>query len=116
MEEAASFYKIPPERVLVVCDDISLAPGVLRLRKKGSAGGHNGLKSIIYMLNSDQFPRIKMGVGKKPHPDYDLAAWVLGHFSPEDARLMDDAAQRAADAVEMILKDGFEKAQNQYSK
>lgn len=114
--EAASFYKIPPERVLVVCDDISLAPGVLRLRKKGSAGGHNGLKSIIQELGTDQFPRIKMGVGAKPHPDYDLIAWVLGHFSPEDSKLMDDAAKRAADAVEMILSQGFEKAQNQYSK
>lgn len=116
VEEAASFYKIPPERVLVVCDDISLAPGVLRLRKKGSAGGHNGLKSIIHELGSDQFPRIKMGVGTKPHPDYDLAAWVLGRFSPEDGKLMDDAAQRAADAVEMILAEGFERAQNKYSK
>lgn len=116
VQEAASFYKIAPEHILVVCDDISLAPGVLRLRKKGSAGGHNGLKSIIQQLGTDQFPRIKMGVGQKPHPDYDLAAWVLGHFSPEDSKLMDGAAQRAAEAVEMILSQGFDKAQNQYSK
>lgn len=116
VQEAASFYKIPAEHVLVVCDDISLAPGVLRLRKKGSAGGHNGLKSIIQQLGTDQFPRIKMGVGQKPHPDYDLAAWVLGHFSPEDSKLMDDAAKRAVDAVEVILSQGFEKAQNQFSK
>lgn len=116
VQEAAHFYKIPPERILVVCDDVSLHPGVLRLRKKGSAGGHNGLKSIIYLLNSDQFPRIKMGVGGKPHPDYDMADWVLGHFSPEDAKVMDEAAERCADAIEMLLRDGFDKAQNQFSK
>jgi PTH1 family peptidyl-tRNA hydrolase len=116
VQEAAAFYKIPPERILVVCDDVSLNPGVLRLRKKGSAGGHNGLKNIIYLLNSDQFPRIKMGVGGKPHPDYDMAAWVLGHFSPDDAKVMDEAAKRAADAVEMVIRDGFDKAQNQFSK
>lgn len=116
VQEAAGFYKIPPERILVVCDDVSLAPGVLRLRKKGSAGGHNGLKSIIYLMNSDQFPRIKMGVGNKPHPDYDMADWVLGHFSQEDAKVMDEAAERCADAVESVLKDGFDKAQNQFSK
>lgn len=114
--EAARFYKIPADHVLVICDDISLKPGVIRLRKKGSAGGHNGLKSIIQELGTDQFPRIKMGVGAKPHPDYDLAAWVLGKFSPEDSKLMDDAAVRAVDAAEMILKDGFDKAQNKFSK
>lgn len=114
--EAARFYKIPADHILVVCDDISLKPGVIRLRKKGSAGGHNGLKSIIQQLGTDQFPRIKMGVGAKPHPDYDLAAWVLGKFPAEDAKLMDDAAVRAVNAAEMILKDGFDKAQNQFSK
>ncbi|MCD8050439.1 MAG: aminoacyl-tRNA hydrolase [Clostridiales bacterium] len=116
VEEAAHFYKIEPDHILVVCDDVSLPTGTLRLRKKGSAGGHNGLKSIIEELGTDQFPRIKMGVGQKPHPDYDLAAWVLGKFSPEDAKLMDAAAQRAAEAVEMVLEQGFEKAQNRYSK
>ncbi len=116
VEEAAHFYKIQPDHILVVCDDVSLPTGTLRLRKKGSAGGHNGLKSIIEELGTDQFPRIKMGVGQKSHPDYDLAAWVLGKFSPEDAKRMDDAAQRAADAVEMVLEQGFEKAQNRYSK
>ena len=116
VQEASHFYKVPLERILVVCDDVSLAPGVLRLRKKGSAGGHNGLKSIIYLLNSDQFPRIKMGVGGKPHPDYDMADWVLGRFSPEDAKIMDEAAQRCADAVESVLQDGFDKAQNKFSK
>lgn len=116
VQEAANFYKIPTDHILVVCDDVSLDVGKLRLRRKGSAGGHNGLKNIIYLLNSDQFPRIKMGVGVKPHPDYDLAAWVLGHFSPEDSKLMDDAAARAADAIEVILTKGFDKASNQFSK
>ena len=86
VREAAAFYKIPPERVLVVCDDISLPVGKLRLRRHGSAGGHNGLKSIIGQLHSDQFPRLKIGVSAKPHPDYDLANWVLGHFSPRTPR------------------------------
>ena len=83
VREAASFYKIPPERVLVIYDDISLEPGRVRLRKKGSDGGHNGIKSIIEHLGSDAFPRVKIGVGAKPHKDYDLADWVLGTPSPE---------------------------------
>lgn len=80
VRQAASFYKIPPERILVVFDDISLPCGRLRIRRKGSDGGHNGIKSIIYHLNSDAFPRVKLGVGEKPHPDYDLADWVLSQF------------------------------------
>lgn len=116
VQEAAHFYKLPPERILVVCDDVSLPLGTLRLRKKGSAGGHNGLKSIIYLLNSDQFPRVKMGVGGKPHPDYDMADWVLGHFTPEEAKAMDEAAERCAEAVECVLRDGFDRAQNRFSK
>lgn len=114
--EAAQFYKLPPEQVLVVCDDVSLDTGVLRLRRKGSAGGHNGLKSIIEELGSDQFPRIKMGVGKKPHPDYDLADWVLGRFTPDEAKQMDEAAHRAADAIEVLLAEGFDRASNRFSK
>ena len=78
--EAMSFYKIPPERTIIVYDDISLEPGKLRIRRKGSDGGHNGIKNIIYLSGKDTFPRIKMGVGAKPHPDYSLADWVLGHF------------------------------------
>ena len=84
--EAAQFYRVPPERVMVVCDDISLPVGKLRLRAGGSAGGHNGLRSLIAQLHSDRFPRLKIGVGAKPHPDYDLAAWVLGKFQGEDAK------------------------------
>ena len=78
VREAAAFYKIPVERILVIYDDISLDPGRVRIRKKGSDGGHNGIKSIIAQMNSDAFPRVKIGVGAKPHKDYDLADWVLG--------------------------------------
>ena len=115
VREAAAFYKIPPERVLVICDDISLPVGKLRLRRHGSAGGHNGLKSVISQLHSDQFPRLKMGVGQKPHPDYDLADWVLGHFSPEDAKTMDEAAERACDAIELLLSEGMDRAMAKFN-
>ena len=98
--QAARFYKVPPERVLVVCDDTALPPGKLRIRRNGSAGGHNGLKNIIQHLGTDQFPRVKIGVGQKPHPDYDLADWVLGHFQGEDRKVMNEAVKKAADAVE----------------
>ena len=84
VRQAVDFYKIPPERVLVVSDDTALAVGRLRIRKGGSAGGHNGLKNIIQHLGTDQFPRVRVGVGEKPHPDYDMADWVLGKFQGED--------------------------------
>ena len=113
--EAARFYKLPPERVLVISDDVDLPPGRLRIRKGGSAGGHNGLKSVIQHLGSEQFPRLKVGVGGKPHPDYDLADWVLGRLQGEDKKLMDEAVKRAADAVECFLKDGADKAMNRYN-
>lgn len=113
---AADFYKIPPDHVLVVCDDVTAQPGHIRLRRKGSAGGHNGLKSIIQQLGTDQFPRIKLGVGAKPHPDYDLADWVLGKFSPPDSKRMDEAVQQTAQAIEVLLREGFDKASNRFSK
>ena len=112
---AAQFYKIPPERVLVVSDDVSLPVGKLRIRKNGSAGGHNGLRSIIAQLGSDQFPRLKIGVGEKPHPDYDLADWVLGKFQGEDKKAIDAAVKKAADAVECILAKGIPEAMNRYN-
>ena len=93
-------------------DDISLEPGRLRIRRKGSDGGHNGLKSIIYQLNSDAFPRVKIGVGAKPHPDYDLVDWVLGTFSDEDKKLIFDALTRAADSLELIVSGDYERAMN----
>ena len=113
--EAARFYKIPPERVLVISDDVSLPVGRLRIRKGGSAGGHNGLKSIIQHLGTDQFPRLRVGVGQKPHPDYDLADWVLGKFQGEDKKAMDAAIQRAADGVECLLKEGLDRAMNRFN-
>ncbi len=113
--EAAKFYKVPPERVLVVSDDVSLPTGKLRIRAKGSAGGHNGLKSIIQHLGTDAFPRVKIGVGAPPHPDYDMADWVLGRFTGKDAQDMDAACARAWEAVEAVITQGTEKAMSQYN-
>ena len=115
VRQAADFYKVPAERVLVVSDDVSLPVGKLRIRLKGSAGGHNGLKSIIAHLGSESFPRLKIGVGEKPHPDYDLADWVLGKFAGEDKKAIDAAIKRAADAVEAIIRDGAEKAMGKFT-
>lgn len=112
---AADFYKVPPEHILVVSDDTALAVGRLRIRKGGSAGGHNGLKNIIQQLGTDQFPRLRVGVGEKPHPDYDLADWVLGRFTGEDKKAIDASVRRAADAVECILKDGLDRAMNKFN-
>ena len=113
--EAARFYKIPPDHVLVISDDVSLPAGRLRIRTGGSAGGHNGLKSIIQHLGSDQFPRLKVGVGDKPHPDYDMADWVLGKPQGEDKKALDAAVKRAADAIECLLRDGPQKAMNRFN-
>ena len=112
---AADFYKIPPERILVVSDDTALPAGRLRIRKGGSAGGHNGLKSIIQHLGTDQFPRLRVGVGEKPHPDYDMADWVLGRFTGEDRTRMDQAVERAADAIECILKEGLDRGMSRFN-
>ena len=112
---AADFYKIPPDHVLVVSDDTALAVGKLRIRKGGSAGGHNGLKSIIQHLGTDQFPRLRVGVGEKPHPDYDMADWVLGHFQGEDKKAIDASVKRAADAIECLLKEGPDRAMNKFN-
>ena len=113
--DAVRFYKLTPDRVLVISDDVDLPLGKLRLRAGGSAGGHNGLKSIIRHLGDDRFPRLKVGVGSKPHPDYDLADWVLGKLQGEDKKVMDETVRRAADAVECFLKDGPQKAMNQFN-
>ena len=113
--EAARFYKLPPERVLVISDDVSLPLGKLRIRKGGSAGGHNGLKSIIQHLGTDQFPRIKVGVGQKPHPDYDMADWVLSKFAGEDLKTITEAIRKAADAVECLIQEGPDKAMNRFN-
>ena len=114
--EAARFYKIPPERVLVVCDDVALPPGKLRLRAQGSAGGHNGLKSIAQHLGSEDYPRLRVGVGGKPHPDFDLADWVLAKPQGEDAAAIEKAIKRAAKAIPVILEKGVERAQEQVNR
>ena len=114
--EAASFYKIPAENIIVLHDEISFEPGLFRIRRKGSAGGHNGLKSIIASLSSDNFPRIKIGVGQKPSPDYDLAAWVLGKFSEDDLRAEASRYEDIYSATELILMDKCEEAMNKFSK
>lgn len=113
--EAARFYKLSPGHVLVISDDVDLPLGKLRIRTGGSAGGHNGLKSVIQHLGSDQFPRLKVGVGGKPHPDYDMADWVLGKLQGEDKKVMDEAVRRAADAVECFLREGPQKAMNRFN-
>lgn len=112
---AANFYKIPPEQVLVIYDDISLPPGKLRLRRKGSAGGHNGIKSIIAQLGTEAFPRIRVGVGAKPNPQYDLADWVLSKFSEEDMTALQPALEHAADAAKKIVSGDMNGAMNLYS-
>lgn len=113
--EAAKFYKIPPERVIIVYDDISLDVGRTRIRRKGSAGGHNGIKSIIAHLGSENFPRIKIGVGKKPNPDYDLIAWVLGRFPKESESDLKTALENSTKAIRLIVNDEIDKAMNLYN-
>ena len=113
--QAARFYKIPPEHILVVSDDVSLPVGAMRIRPNGSAGGHNGLKNIISVLGTENFPRIRMGVGAPPRSDYEMIDWVLSVFRDQDAVDIADVASRAADAVECYIGQGPEKAMNRYS-
>lgn len=113
--ECAKFYKIPPEKVIVIFDDISLDVGKLRIRRKGSDGGHNGIKSIINHLGSSDFPRIKIGAGKKPHPDYDLKDWVLGEFSKKEQEALIPALENGASAVSLLLDGETDKAMNLYN-
>ena len=108
--QAARFYKVPPERILVISDDVSLPQGKLRIRRSGSAGGHNGLKNIIAHLGTDQFPRLRIGVGSKPHPDYDLAAWVLSDFSPSELSLLSDLFPVACLGIECLVSGDVNKA------
>ena len=115
VRECAAFYKIPAEKVIVIYDDISLDVGKLRIRRKGTDGGHNGIKSIIYHLNSDQFPRIKVGCGKKPHPDYDLADWVLSEFKKDEQKALEPALGNACKALELLLDNQIDKAMNQFN-
>lgn len=115
VKQAAAFYKIPPENIIVVFDDISLPCGKMRIRRKGSDGGHNGIKSIIYLLNSDKFPRVKLGVGEKPHPDYDLADWVLSSFRKPELDELRVAAENACKAVEMMVQGNIDGAMSSFN-
>ena len=114
--EAVNFYRLDPAtEVIVIYDDIALEPGYIRVRKKGSAGGHNGIKDIIAHLGTQEFQRIRVGVGEKPK-DYDLAAYVLGHFAAEDRKKVEEAIAQAADAVELMVQDRTDEAMNLYNK
>lgn len=113
--EAMSFYKVPPEKVIVIFDDISLDIGKLRIRRKGSDGGHNGIKSIIYLSGSDLFPRIKIGIGKKPNPKWDLKDWVLSSFNDEDKEALKEPINETYNAVKLILNDKIDEAMNNFN-
>ena len=113
--EAMRFYKLSPEQVLLLFDDISLPVGGMRVRRSGSAGGQNGVKSILQLSGSDMFPRIKLGIGAKPHPDYNLADWVLSRFSEKELSVMGETAEKAAAAAELIVSGNIEEAMNRYS-
>ena len=112
--EAMNFYKIPPENVVIIFDDISLDVGLMRIRRKGSDGGQKGMRSIIYLSGSDNFPRVKIGVGHKPEK-WELADWVLSNFSPNEKKLIDETTKRVSDAVELILNGQIDKAMNLYN-
>ena len=113
--QLSAFFHIPPQRIIVLFDDISLEPGRLRVRADGSAGGHNGIKSIIQELGSQDFPRVKIGVGAKPHPEYELADWVLGGFTPQEEKALAPALERAADAALYIMQHGVPETANRFN-
>lgn len=115
VEAAMSFYKIPAQNVIVLFDDISLDVGKIRIRRKGSSGGHNGIKSIIDLTGTEDFPRVKIGVGKKPRPDYDLAKWVLSKFSQSESEALSSALDSAAQSVKLILSGKTDEAMNKYN-
>lgn len=113
--QASAFFKVPPARIIVLFDDVSLAPGRLRVRGDGSAGGHNGIKSIIAQLGSQDFPRVKIGVGGKPSPEYDLADWVLSSPSASDEKALDSSLRWAAEAALCVVEQGVSEAANRYN-
>ncbi len=113
--QALEFYKIDASKLIVVCDDISLDAGKLRIRRKGSHGGHNGLRSIVDLTGREDFQRIKIGVGKKPHPDYDLAKWVLGKFGKEDSEKMEESSKNACECIKLMVQDKTDEAMNKYN-
>ena len=113
--EAMNFYKIPAEKVVVLLDDINLDVGKMRIRQKGSDGGQNGMKNIIYLSGSDRLPRVKIGIGKKPNPDYDLAAWVLSKFTGSDLKALEQVKENCFEAVELILDGKIDRAMNKFN-
>ena len=113
--QRSAYFNVPPQRIIVLFDDISLDPGRLRVRADGSAGGHNGIKSIIAEVGSQDFPRVKIGVGAKPHPDYDLADWVLSSFSAAEEKALQPALQRAAEAALSIIDRGVPETANRFN-
>lgn len=114
--EAMRFYKVPPENVILIFDDIMLDPGFIRVKRKGSDGGQNGVKNIIYLSGSDSFPRVKIGIGGKPHPDYDLSRWVTSKLTAKDMEVLSPAFDNAIDAVELIVSDNIDEAMARYNK
>lgn len=112
---AMNFYKVPAEKVIIFYDDISLEPSKLRIRRKGSDGGHNGMKNIIYLSGKDSFPRVKIGVGAKPHPQYDLAAWVLSHFNKNEMEQMQKAFDRCPEIAELLVEGKTDLAMNRHN-
>lgn len=115
VEKAASFYKIPPENVIVIFDDISLPVGRLRIRRKGTHGGHNGIRSIIDYLQSENFPRVKVGIGERPNPHYDLADWVLSTFKEEELKKIEEVASHCLDIITLIIEGNIERAMSKYN-
>jgi PTH1 family peptidyl-tRNA hydrolase len=113
--QLSAFFKVPPQRIIVLFDDISLEPGRLRIRADGSAGGHNGIKSIISEVGSQDFPRVKIGVGAKPHPEFDLADWVLSSFTSQEEKALEPALKRAGDAALAVIDHGVPEAANRFN-
>ncbi len=115
VQAAMDFYKIPLENIIVIFDDISLDVGQMRIRRKGSAGGHNGIKSIIAQCDGEDFPRIKIGIGKKPRPDYDLADWVLSRFTDDELKKLDEVNVKICQAAELMVQDKISEAMNLFN-
>lgn len=115
VREAAQFYKINSENIIVIFDDISLPVGKMRIKRKGTDGGHNGIKSIIYHLNSDTFPRVKIGIGAKPNPDYDLADWVLSKFTQKEQKELALIFDNAMSSIELIMDNNIDEAMNRFN-
>ncbi len=116
IQEALAFYKLPAQRLIVLCDDINLAPGRLRIRRSGSDGGQNGLKNIIYLTGSNAFPRIRIGIGGKPYPDMDMKDWVIGRLTPDEMKQITPALENAVAAVELLVQGKMDEAMNRYNK